>query len=116
LPAASRSASQPVFVALRRLSTGGETDVSTQSIPATVAEGAEAPLLVDCSAVITSLIRARTAAPASLAITKFDVCAISEFSDLGQNFLRAFAFEAEPKGSEGTRLRNAKRVQATSSA
>jgi hypothetical protein len=42
-------------------------------MPAVVAVGAEAPALVDCSAEITSLMRARTAAPASFAITKLDV-------------------------------------------
>jgi hypothetical protein len=116
LPAASNSASQPVLVAFRRRKTGGETEVSTQSIPATVAAGAKAPALVDCSAATISLIRARTAAPASFAITKLDVWGISAFSVLAQKDMRAFAFEAELSGSEGVLHRNAKRVQTTSSA
>jgi hypothetical protein len=85
-------------------------------MPATVALGAEAPALVDCKAAITSLMRARTAAPASFAITKLDVWGISAFSVLNQKGVQAFAFEAQPRGSEGVCLRGAKRVHATSSA
>jgi hypothetical protein len=85
-------------------------------MPAVVAVGAEAPALVDCSAAITSLIRARTAAPASFAIVKLAVWDISAFSVLDHKDVRAFAFEAEPRDSEGVRLRNGKRVHATSSA
>ncbi|MDT8858269.1 hypothetical protein RNZ50_25235 [Paracoccaceae bacterium Fryx2] len=53
--------------------------MSTQSMPATAAVGADAPALVDCKAAITSLIRARTAAPASLVIAKLDVWGIQGF-------------------------------------
>jgi hypothetical protein len=65
---------------------------------------------------MTSLMRARTAAPASFAITKLDVWGISAFSVLNKNDVQAFAFEAQPSGSEGVCLWNGKRVHATSSA
>jgi hypothetical protein len=85
-------------------------------MPAVVAVGAEAPALVDCRAAITSLMRARTAAPASFAIVKLAVWDISAFSVLNQNGVQAFAFEAQPRGSEVVCRTNGKRVHATSSA
>jgi hypothetical protein len=54
--------------------------------------------------------RARTAAPASFAITKLDVWGILALSVLNQKDVRAFAFEAEPRGSEGPRCRNGTRT------
>jgi hypothetical protein len=75
-----------------------------------VATGTVAPELVECSAAITSLMRARTAAPASFAITKLDVWGILALSVLNQKDVRAFAFEAEPRGSEGPRCRNGTRT------
>jgi hypothetical protein len=85
-------------------------------MPATVAVGAKDPALLDCSAAITSLMRARTAAPASFAIVKLDVWDILAFSVLNQSGVQAFVFEAEPRGSEGVCPRGGKRLHATSSA
>jgi hypothetical protein len=72
----SRSASQASLAALRRRSVGGVTPVSNQSMPGAVLAGATGPALLEARAASTSLRRARTATPLSLAIAKLVVCAI----------------------------------------